>query len=224
MDNKEERAWKAKNLRYRRAALAMIQRDYIENELYKIQDDCSNLEWAVGDDETLADVFDGDMDEISEFRFAFSDLSEKCERLCYNVRENCVTEHFDDFLVGCLGPAYSMVGYDSAEEDYYSLTRFEAELARGHSGKRLMGLTKEKLIAVAGQCIGIVICFLDVRHTYDCLKATFDLLRDERAELMKNVRTVEDAYNQWANDPEDRNKEKRLDDLLWRVPERAWVE
>ena len=94
------RAEKARNFRYRRAALAIIQRDTIDDEMYNIASECSELEYAVEDDETLLDVFDGDTDEIREFRFMFSDLSDKCERLQSTLRDGYVTDHFDDFFVG----------------------------------------------------------------------------------------------------------------------------
>jgi predicted nuclease with TOPRIM domain len=219
-----ERAYRAQNLRYKRAALSLIQRDRLEDELYEISSECSELEWAVDDDETLIDVFDGDTDEIHEFRFMFSDLAYKCERLSDALRDGYVTEHFDDFFVGTLGSGYKMVGFDSAQEDYFNLTRFEAELAQTVSGKRIAALKKDEIIAVAGQCIGIMMSFLDIRHQYDCLKATFDALRDDRAELLKGVHTVEDAYQKWQEDPGNMKLERKYDDLLLRLPGRIWVE
>lgn len=220
MSTKEDRAYRARQIRYKKAALAILQRDSIEDELYEIGNECGELEWAVEDDETLLDVFDGDTDEIREFRFMFSDLSYNCERLQTEIRDGYVTEHFDDFFVGTLGAGYKMVGYDGMEEDYYQLTSFEAELAKTVSGKRLMGLTKETLIAVAGQCIGIMMCFLDIRHSYDCLKTSFDALRDDRAEMLKSVRSVEEAYEKWADDPSN----YAYDRWLSHMPDRVWVE
>ena len=51
------RAEQARNLRYRRPALAMIRRD-------SIADECESLEYAIEDDEKLEEEFDGDSDEI----------------------------------------------------------------------------------------------------------------------------------------------------------------
>jgi hypothetical protein len=215
---------KARGVRYRKAALALIQRDSIDDEIYNIATECSELEWAVRDDETLLDVFDGDTDEINDFRLMFSDLGDKCDRLYEALRNGYITEHFDDFFVGALGSAYQITGYDYVEEDYYSLTRFEAELAQGVSGERLMRLTKDKIIAVAGQCIGVMMCYLDIRHSYSCLKTTFDILRDDRAELLKSVRTVEDAYQKTQDDPDDDIARREYESLLSRLPDRVWVE
>jgi len=217
-------AYKAKNLRYRRAALQLMQRDNLCDELYKISSECDELEWAVEDDEKLIDVFDGDTDEINEFRLMFSVLSGKCNELNDALYDQYVTEHFDDFFVGALGSAYNMVGYDGYEEAWYELTHFEAGLAQGESGKRLMRLTKENLIAIAGQCVGVMMCFLEIQHSYDCLKSVFDALRDDRAELIGNVRTIEDLYDKMQDDPNNSSLSRQFDDVLCRLPDRVWVE
>jgi len=222
--DENRKAFKAKNLRYRRAALQLMRLDDLHDELDKISEECEELEWAVQDDEKLIDVFDGDTDEIVEFRMMFSVLSAKCCELIETLRGQYVTEHFDDFFVGALGGAYSMVGYDSFQEDWYGLTSFEAGLAQETSGKRLMKLTKENLIATAGQCVGVMMCFLEIRHSYDCLKSVFDALRDDRAELIGNVRTVEDLYDRMQEDPGNYSLSKQFDEALWRLPDRVWVE
>lgn len=228
MSNEYQKAYKARNLRYRRAALEIMRQDTLADELEKIADECAELEWSIEDDETLVDVFDGDTDEIGEFRMMFSDLSYKCERLYGQLYESCVTEHFDDFFVGSLGSAYQMVGYDGYEEDYFSLTSFEAGWSQTVSRKRLMKLTKDKLISVAGQCIGVMMSFLDIQHSYDCLKAVFDALRDDRTELMKNVKTIEDVYEETQDDSCDLKLEsqilQRYESLLSCLPDRIWVE
>ena len=222
--NPNTKAEKARNQRYKRAALALIQRDRLEDELDTIANECYDLEWAIDDDETLIDIFDGDTDEIHEFRMMFSDLSGKCERLQNCLRDWGVSKYFDDFFTGALGNAYSMVGYDGYEEDYFNLTRYEAEFAQSVSGKRLMVLTKEALIATAGQCFGVMMCFLDIRHSYECLKSTFDMLKDDRTELLKNVRTVEDAYEKTQDDPYNWDVRSEYDNLLSRLPDRVWVD
>lgn len=219
------KAEKARNLRYRRPALAMIRRDAIMDEIDEIGDECAMLEYAVEDDEKLIDAFDGDSDEAFEFRMMFSALTDKCERLTRALIDTEVTEHFDDFFVGLLGgSAYKVIGFDSFEEDYFTLTQFDAELAHEVSGKRLMGLTKESLIATAGQCIGIMMSLLDIRHSYDCLKSTLDILRDERAEVMKNVKGISEAYDKVQENPNDRKARDIYESLLERLPDVAWVQ
>lgn len=234
VDKKHSRRWKergvnraerSRNLRYRRPALAMIRRDAIIDEIGEIGDECAELEYAVEDDEKLIDAFDGDSDEAFEFKMMFSDLANKCEHLTIALTDTEVTEYFDDFFVGLLGgSAYKVIGFDSFEEDYFTLTRFEAQLAHGVSGKQLMGLTKENLIATAGQCIGIMMCLLDIRHSYDCLKSTLDILRDERAEVMKNVRGISEAYDKVQENSYNREARDFYESLLERLPDAAWVQ
>ena len=107
--NKAERA---RNLRWRRPALAMMRRDSIVDELWEISEECESLEYAIEDDEKLEEAFDGDSDEIHEFKMRFSDLTYRCDRLREALFENEVNEHFDDFFVGLLGRAYEVVGFD----------------------------------------------------------------------------------------------------------------
>ncbi|MGN1365473.1 MAG: hypothetical protein ACI406_08915 [Victivallis vadensis] len=219
------KAEKSRNLRYRRPALTMIRRDAIMDEINEIGDECAMLEYAVEDDEKLIDAFDGDSDEAFEFRMMFSALTDKCERLTRALTDADVTEHFDDFFVGLLGGgAYKVIGFDSFEEDYFALTQFDAELAHEVAGKRLMGLTKENLIATAGQCIGIMMSLLDIRHSYDCLKSTLDILRDERAEVMKNVKGISEAYDKVQENPYNREARNLYESLLERLPDVAWVQ
>ena len=219
--NKAERA---RNLRWRRPALAMIRRDSIVDELWEISEECESLEYAIADDEKLEEAFDGDSDEIHEFKMRFSDLTYRCDRLREALFENEVNEHFDDFFVGLLGRAYEVVGFDHFEEDYFNLTRFESQFANETSKKRLMSMTKEQLIATAGQCVGTFVSFLDVRHEYDSLKSTLDILRDERAEVMKNVKFIAAAWERLQENPYDRDAARQYETLLERLPDVAWVQ
>ena len=74
------------------------------------------------------------------------------------------------------------------EEDYYSLTAYDAQLAQTEAGKRLMRKTKADMLSTIGQCVGTLIAFLDLRQSYDYLKATVDILRDENTSLLKQIR------------------------------------
>ena len=218
------KAEKARNLRYRRPALAMMRRDSIVDEIMEISEDCESLEYAIEDDEKLEEAFDGDSDEIHEFKMRFLDLTYRCDRLRDALIENDVNEHFDDFFVGLLGRAYEVVGFDHFEEDYFHLTMYEKQFANETSKKRLMSMTKEQLIAVAGQCIGSMMSFLDVRHEYDCLKSTLDILRDERAGVMKSVKCISEVWEKLQENPYDGEAARHYEALLERLPDVAWVQ
>ena len=119
-----------------------------------------------------------------------------------------------------------MVGYDADKEDYFALTSYESGLAETEAGKRLMRRTKPDIIATIGQCFGIALAFIDLRQSYDYLKATFDILRDDNTSLLRLVKEIEGAYgdaaadNFWTGKP----SVKKYDALLAALPQRAWVE
>lgn len=68
---------KARNLRYKKAALARLNIDTIQEELSEISENCDNVRYFIEDDEeTLLDALDGDEEEEYEFKKMFFDLSE----------------------------------------------------------------------------------------------------------------------------------------------------
>ena len=65
-----------------------------------------------------------------------------------------------------------------------------------------------------------------MRQSYDYLKATFDILRDENTSMLQQVKEIDAAYQalvtaDWVERP---SLEKRFDRLLDALPDRAWVE
>ena len=109
---------------------------------------------------------------------------------------------------------------------YVALASYDHELAQTEAGKRLMRKTKAEMISTIGQCVGVLIAFLDLRQQYDYLKATFDILRDENTSLLKQIKEIEAAYVEadaagWYS---WRLEVKRFDRLLDYLPERTWIE
>ena len=217
-------------MRYKRPALASLGAEVVVSELEEIIEECDNIRYWVDqeDDETLLNALDGDEEEEWEFKVAFADLSAKAEEL-----QTCLWEigfedfyrDFDDCTVALIGNRYKMVGYD-AEEDYVALTSYESGFAEAEAGKRLMRRTKPDIIATIGQCFGIALAFIDLRQSYDYLKATFDILRDDNTSLLRLVKEIEGAYGDAAED-NFRTGElsvKKYDALLDALPQRAWVE
>lgn len=225
--NSTSKAERTRNLRYKRPALMSLGYDMMSNELYEIGSACAEVQWFVeNDSETLLSALDGDSEAEWEFRMAFSDLSGKVEELDNAIRDSDVREYFDDCTVSLIGNRYKTLGYDTLEEDYFSLTSFEQDIAFSESGKKFMRRTKQEMLSIIGQCLGIVIAFLDVRHTFDYLKATFDILRDENTSILKIVKDIEDAYEA-ANEARFcawESEVKRFDRLAENLPERLWLE
>ena len=201
--------------------------DAIRDELYEISEACSDIQYFIdGDDETLLNALDGDEDDEYEFKMAFSDLSAKTEQLLGAISEWDIRDEYDDCTVALIGNRYKAVGYDAFEEDYYSLTSFECGLAKTERGKRLMRHPKAEMVSIIGQNLGILVAFLDLRQTYDYLKATFDILRDENTSMLKTIKEIDAAYtaavdadfSAWSDDT------KRFNRLLDSLPARAWLE
>lgn len=221
------KADRSRALRYKRPALQSMGYVAMSEELSNIMEACSDVVWYIDqDDETLINALDGNEDDAWEFKMAFSDLTMKAEQLQDAISEWTVQEEYDDCTVALIGNRYSLVGYDSFEEDYYSLTNYDPKLATTEAGKRLMRHTKAEIISTVGQCLGVLIAFLDVRQQYDYLKATMDILRDENTSLLKQVKEIEKLYEAAAEErfcawsPET----KKLDVMISYLPDRLWVE
>lgn len=215
-------------LRYKRPALASMGYDFMIREMWDIEEACADVQWYVDTDEdTLINALDGDDEEAFEFKMAFSDLSAKAEQLMEQIQENVDDgDEFDDCTVALVGNRYNVLGYDGDEEDYFSLTSYEEGLAMTEAGKRLMRKTKAEMIATVGQCLGIVMCYLDLRQSYDYLKATMDILRDENTSVLKTIKAINDAYDAAAEDNfmDWRDGARHFNLLLSELPERMWLE
>lgn len=228
------KANRTRPLRYKRPALASMGYDSIVTELDEIYSACQDIQYYVDDDDgTLLNALDGDDEAEWEFKMAFSDLSAKAERLYEHVYEEVRYQGhdgfervFNDCTVALIGDRYRIIGWDYEEEDYFSLTSYDEKLAFTEAGKRLMRRTKAEIISTVGQCLGILVSYLDVRQQYDYLKATMDILRDENTSLLKNIKAIDRAYQDaesvgfypWYQEVE------RFDALLNCLPDRAWLE
>lgn len=229
MGTKSERT---KNLRYKRPALASMGFDAMLVELEEIEEACSDVHWFVDqDDTTLINALDGEEEEAWEFKLAFADLEAKADQLRQAMRQNWgypapFYQRYDYCTVALVGNRYRIVGYDFDEEDYMSLTRYEEELAETEAGKWLMRLTKKDMISTIGQSVGTLIAFLDLRQSYDYLKATFDILRDENTSMLQQIKEIDSAYEDadragwygWLDEV------KWFDQLLNALPDRVWLD
>ena len=184
------------------------------------------------DDGTLLNALDGDEDDVWEFRMAFSDLEAKADRLEQIIGDYCgwdvggFERTYNDCTVALIGDRYQIIGYDGVEEDYFALTTYDERLAQSEAGKRLMRRTKADMLSTIGQCVGILLAFLDLRQQYDYLKATFDILRDENTSLLQTIKEIDAAYDAVTTEWWNRSNEavRRFDALLETLPDRAWIE
>lgn len=221
------KAERAKELRYKRPALASMGYEAITAELWEIQEACTDVHWFIGQgDDTLLNALEGDEDAEWEFRMAFSDLDGRAEQLLAALSEFVVQDTYDDCTVALIGNRYNQVGYDGIEEDYFSLCGYEQELATTEAGKRLMRHSKAEMVSTIGQCVGVLVAFLDLRQQYDYLKATMDILRNENTSMLRQVKEIDAAYEAAAEDnfrPWGQAT-KNYDLMLTNLPDRLWLE
>ena len=213
---------KAINLRYRRPALSSLGWERLNMELSEIEEDCDSVAWAARDGESLLDALDGNEDEAYEFQMAFADLSGRAQQLRDALEENPdMEDYYDDCTVALIGNTYDVVGFDSYEEDYFSLTRYEADLGTTEAGRRVSRWTKAEMIAHIGQCVGTMLAFFDLRQQYENLKATMDIIKGENVSVLQTVSQIEDEYEKACDDWRDCGT---FDKLLKSLPDRAWIE
>lgn len=229
MGSKAERT---RALRYKRPALDSLGWDTIIAELSDIMEECDNVTYFIeSDEETLINALDGDEEEEYEFKMAFADLNGKAyqlqEQLYAHVGDyGRMSDVFDDCTVALIGNRYKTIGFDAEEEDYFSLSSYEQELAFTESGKKIMRMTKQEMLSTIGQCLGITLAFMDVRQSYDYLKSTFDILRDENTSMLKKIKEINAAYEA-ANEKgfcSWENETKEFESLISVLPERFWIE
>ncbi len=151
------KAYRTRNLRYKKPALASMGFEELSIELEEIREACVDIHYFIDqeDDETLLNALDGNEEEEYEFKMAFADLEAKAyelDRIMYDYYGWDSTDFnkmYNDCTVALIGNRYRTLGYDFEEEDYFSLTSYEQKLAQTEAGKRLMRLTKAEMIWAA---------------------------------------------------------------------------
>lgn len=217
------RGERTRALRYKKGALASMGFRAMLDELGEIVERCDDVSYFIGDMDTLIDALDGNDEDAFEFRMAFCDLSARAEALYERVWE-MDGEQYDDCTVALIGNWYEMVGYDGYEEDYFSLTDYEAELSTTEAGKRLMRHTKAEMISMIGQALGTLLAFVNLRQQYDYLKATMDVLTDDNHSVLQQIKQIEALYEKVCMPYPARSDVEMFDRVTAFLPERMWVE
>ena len=220
------KADRSRQLRYKKPALAELGYEQIRDRLYGISDECAEVRWVMdGDIDTLTNALDGDEEEAYEFRMMFAELSAECEQL-WSAIDEYEEQHFNDCSVALIGNRFDAVGYDGYQEDYYSLTSYESELAATESGKRIMRMTKPEMLQEIGRTLGIILSFQNVQYKYEYLKATMDILNGENASFLQAIKDIEAAYEKANEDGfhEWEQSVRKFDRLIGDLPDKTWIE
>lgn len=225
----EVRREKARNRRYKKAAVSGLTLFEIQERLEKIGEACDEVAyWTDSDDQTLIDALDVDSDEASKFRFDFADLSAEVDRMLQDIWEIEEPERFDDILVASgLGRQKEMglFGYDDYEEDYFGLYPFEHRWAEDESVKRLERLTKKELISQMAQSVAIAFSFIGLENRYGDLKASMDILRAQNKEYLDAVKHINEIYDRvnWEFTYSYHKELEEIDAIAERLPQEAFL-
>lgn len=229
-DASETKRRKAKELRYRKPIVKNVNLDFIKEDLYDIISECDNVQyWFDTDDETLINALDGDDDEAYEFKMMFGNLYSECEQMREDLNDSFtfIPECFDLFFVaiGAGNNGGGVLGWDSFEQDYFGLECTNI-FAEEESAKKLKQYTKDQLVQNAQQCFKIYHGYLGIRHRYDCLKASMDILKDQNTGYIEVVKQIEEVYEKANTDrfSEYEQSTRDLDRLVNNMPDTAWLQ
>lgn len=234
---------KAKGLRYKRPIAKDLNWHQINEELYEMQSECTDVAYAIQDEDILDAAFDGDDEQAFEFRIAFQDLvgdlgkmrnainavevwdeyDEKIGDACSDEVSDDVPPIFDIFFPAIEADG-GFLGFDTFEGDYYGLEWYSNEWATKEARKKIMKLTKEQLLDAAGQCLRVVRQYLALRYRYDCLEASLSILRGQEQSMLRVIKAIEEAYEKIDEYDYSGIRSREFDELVAELPDRVWIE
>lgn len=226
----EKKAYKARQLRYKKPIVMGLNIETIQSELWDMISACEDIHWYDSDEESLVNALDGDEDEAYEFKMAFSDLEAELEQFQMDLNGEYISDYFDVFFPAAKARyAGGYLGFDPYEGDYYGLEPFEYSFAEDEAAKKIMALTKKEILEVVGQCLKIAYQYMAVRYRYDCLDAAIEILRGKNMERIKIIKGIEEQYSiadkssdgfKWRYDKEI----EKLNNMLQEVPQEYWIQ
>lgn len=226
----EKKAYKAKQLRYKKPIVRDLNIETMRSELWDMISACEDIHWYDNDEESLVSALDGDEDEAYEFKIAFSDLEAELEQFQGDLDSEYISDYFD-VLFPAVEAKYAggYLGFDQYEGDYYGLDPYEYSWAENEAAKKIMSLTKKEILKVVGQCLKIAYQYMAIRYRYDCLDAAIEILRGKNMERIKIIKGIEEQYMiadkssdgfKWQYDDEV----TKLDYMLREVPQEYWIQ
>lgn len=102
----EKKAYKAKQLRYKKPIVRELNIDTIQSELWNMISACEDIHWYDNNEESLVNALDGDEDEAYEFKMAFSDLEAELEQFQADLESEYISDYFD-VLFPAVGAKYA---------------------------------------------------------------------------------------------------------------------
>ena len=147
---------------------------------------------------------------------------------------------YDDCTVALIGKKFNfgVDGWDPYERDVFGLDNLDAERASETAKKRLMRLTKQKMVDLIGGSVSIMLRFQEFYLRYELLTQTFEQIRGANMATLKLMKDIDAAYEDLAPElttysfrrygliygDKARAAERHFDHLLENLPDRLWVE
>ncbi len=194
-----ERRKKAESLRYKKAAVSGLTYFEIQTKLEEITEACDDvIYWIDSDEESLVDALEGNYEDAERFQLDFAMLQSDVQQMQMDMDQIEEPDSFNDILVvSGIGRqrGESLFGYDAYEGDYFGIDPFQYEWSELESTKRLMRLTKGKLLEQLAVTVSITYAFLGIQSRYQDLKAAMDLLRAKNKEYLDSVKALNALYD-----------------------------
>lgn len=124
---------------------------------------------------------------FDELSFGATELQEGLTEYNYFTGDELANK-WDDCTVALLGDIMTVNGYEADGVDYRSIAQFEQDLGVEEAEKRLLRLSKKELISLFRRVMTTIVCYADIKGSYDTLAAVVNEL-DERAAIMQNGQT-----------------------------------
>ena len=230
MTAEDLKQYKAKQLRYKKPILQHMNLNFIQDQIWEMQDVITDVQWFCDDLESLTNALAGDEDEAYQFKMAFSDLAAELEQFRDDLNNEWVPDCFDDLFpatgADCFGGWY---GYDTEEHDYFGLEPYEYGPAQKEAEKRICRMTKTELLEAVGACLKVYTSYMALQYRYDCLEASLKIIQEKNLEGLKLVKAIEEQYEKAEEDSDHfeftYGKEvRKLDSMIQNVPQEYWIQ
>ena len=147
----EKKAYKARQLRYKKPIVMGLNIDTIQSELWDMISACEDIHWYDNNEESLVSALDGDEDEAYEFKMAFSDLEAELEQFQEDLSSEYISDYFDVFFPAVEAKyAGGYLGFDQYEGDYYGLEPYEYSFAENEDSGSCRAVPENRLSVHGG--------------------------------------------------------------------------
>lgn len=219
----EKRKSQARARRYKKPMLKSINLDAIHDFIREEGAAAEEIAYLDANEDGFIDALGGDEEEAFEFRTAFSMLAADIEAFRDDLNENWIPTCFNDFFCGIGGDRGEMLGYDKVEGGYFGLDSWLVNPAQLEADKRLMRLTKQKLLDSAGQCFRVAMAFVALKSRWGDLKDSIDIVRAQNDGLLTTIKRIEDICDRADSSEWQESAAKEFEQLISILPDECWL-